>query len=386
MTRLLIVTTVEATLRGFLAPYARHFRDLGWRVDGMAKGASGSPECLAAFDACYEAVWSRNPLNPWSALRMPGLLRRRVAAGAYDLVHVHTPVAAFLTRFALRNLPGPGRPKVVYTAHGFHFEAHRKDLPNAVYAGLEKLAGAWTDRLVVINRADEKEALRRGIVDRARLTYMPGIGLDLSYYDPARIPPGQVAGVRTELGLAPGQPLFLMVANFDPGKRHQDLLAAFEALDAPDAHLALAGGGARAEGFRRWCRERGLDGRVHFLGYRRDIPALMRASLAMVHPSQREGLPRSVMEAMALGVPVIGTDIRGTADLLALGGGLKVRVGDVAALKAAMERLIRDPGHARTLGEEARPRMQDFDLPNLFRLHEALYAEVLATRPPVQAA
>ena len=377
MTRLLIVTTIEATLRGFLLPYARHFRALGWTVDGMAKGATESPECLAGFDHCYEASWSRNPLHP-GLFQMPGRIRRQVAAGGYDLVHVHTPVASFLTRFALRKLPAAGRPKVVYTAHGFHFIAGGNPLKNTVFAAVERLAGKWTDRLVVINHADELEAVRRRIVDPARLTYMPGIGLDLSYYDPAAIPPAQVAGVRAELGLRPGQPLFLMVAHFDPGKRHRDLLAAFAALDAPDAHLALAGTGPLLEPLKAWCRERGLEHRVHFLGYRRDAPALMLAALATVLPSEREGLPRSVMESMALGVPVIGTDIRGSGDLLDLGGGIKLPVGDVDGLRAALQRLLQDPEAARRLGAQARPRMQVYHIDNLVRMHEELYAEVLA--------
>ena len=378
MTRLLIVTTVEATLRGFLLPYATHFRALGWTVDGMAKGATESPECLAGFDHCYEASWSRNPMHP-GMLQMPERIRRQVLAGGYDLVHVHTPVAAFLTRFALRKLPSALRPKVVYTAHGFHFFAGGNPLKNAVFAAVERMAGQWTDRLVVINHADEREAVRRRIVDPARLTFMPGIGLDLAYYDPAAIPPAQVAGVRAELGLQPGQPLFLMVAHFDPGKRHRDLLAAFAALEDPGAHLALAGTGPLVEPLKAWCRQRRLDDQVHFLGYRRDAPALMLASLATVLPSEREGLPRSVMESMALGVPVIGTDIRGSGDLLALGGGIKLPVGDVDGLKAAMQRLIRDPAEARMLGEQARPRMQVYHIDNLIRMHEDLYAELLAS-------
>ena len=378
MSRLLIVSTVENTLRGFLAPYARHFRSLGWRVDGMARGASRSPECLAAFDRCIEAEWSRNPLRPSGMIQMPGCLRRVVEEGAYDLVHVHTPVAGFITRFALRNLPAPRRPKVVYTAHGFHFQAGRMAPGNALYAALERIAGPWTDRLVVINRADAREALRRRIVDERRLCYMPGIGLDLSFWDPTAVAPGRVAAVRSELGLRPGQPLLLMVAAFDPGKRHWDLLAAFAALADPEVHLALAGDGPLLEECRAWCVRHGLAGRVHFLGFRRDMPELILASLATVLTSEREGLPRSVMESMALGVPVIGTDIRGVGDLLDQCGGIKVPLGDEAALKAAMQRLIQDPDAARRLGEQSRPRMQPYHIENLLRMHEELYAGLLA--------
>ncbi len=377
LTRLLIATTIRATLEGFLLPYAAHFRAQGWTVDALARGATRSIACGEAFDQCFEADWTRNPLDIGGLIRSAEALRARVIQGEYDLVHVHTPVAAFITRFALRQLRRDRNLKVVYTAHGFHFHEGRGALGNAAFAAAERLAGRWTDRLVVINRTDEREALKRRIVTPDRLRYLPGIGLDLKHYSPETVTPEQVEGVRRELGLQPGQPLFLMVAEFNPGKRHRDLLAAFADLDAPAAHLAFAGNGPELEGLRRWCSERGLGERVHFLGYRRDIPVLMRASLATVLPSEREGLPRSVMESMALGVPVIGSDARGVRDLVDECGGLKVPVGDPAGLKAAMLEFLGDPEAARRMGEAARGRMSVYDIANLLGLHEELYHELL---------
>jgi glycosyltransferase involved in cell wall biosynthesis len=377
MKRLLIVTTVECTLQSFLLPYAAHFRHQGWTVDALAKGATSSQVCTESFDHCYEADWSRNPLRPQGLFRMPSILRDRVEAGHYDLVHVHTPVAAFITRYALRAFRKRGYPKVVYTAHGFHFHDGRSAFVNAVFATLERLAGPWTDRLVVINHADAQEAVRRRIVEPSRLRYMPGIGLDLSYYHSGSIREEDVASVRAEMGLEPGQPLFLMVAEFNPRKRHRDLLAAFALLDHPEAHLAFAGQGPLMAELMAWCRKRGLENRVHFLGHRRDIPVLIRASLATVLPSEQEGLPRSVMESMALEVPVIGADSRGLRDLIDECGGEKVPVGDVSALKAAMLRMIQDPARARALGEQARARMEPFHITHLLKMHEDLYAELL---------
>lgn len=348
-------------------------------MDALARGVTESVRCREVFDHCFEADWTRNPLDLRGLLRSGAALRSLVTREKYDLVHVHTPVAAFLTRFALRDLRREQGLKVIYTAHGFHFHDGRGALGNAVFAAAERLAGRWTDRLVVINRTDEQAALRHRIVDPTRLRYMPGIGLDLKQYSPTTTAPEAVDQVRRELGLLPGQPLFLMVAEFNPGKRHRDLLAAFAALGDSPAHLAFAGSGPEMEGLRRWCSEKGLSDRVHFLGHRRDIPALVRASLATVLPSEREGLPRSVMESMALGVPVIGSSARGVRDLLDECGGLKVPVGDIQGLKEAMERLLGDPEAARRMGEAAQAKMGAFDIPHLLQCHEALYQELLCT-------
>lgn len=379
MTRLLIVTTAHVTLEGFLLPYAAHFRAKGWLVDGLARGATRSAPCQAAFDRCFDAEWSRSPLDPHGLFGMSGFLRKLVRDGNYDLLHVHTPVAAFITRCALRHLPRSG-PRIVYTAHGFHFHAGRSWIPNALFASAERLAGRWTDRLVVINQADRQEALRRGIVDASRLRFMPGIGLDLTHYSPASVPAADVEAVRRAMGLSAAQALFLMVGEFNPGKRHRDLLMAFAGLEDDSAHLAFAGTGLLEEELRGWVAKAGLSQRVHFLGFQKDVRPYMLASLATILPSEREGLSRSVMESIALGVPVIGSSARGVRDLLEECGGFQVPVGDSPALGRAMLRLIREPHLAQRVGALGRSKVERYGLPNLVHIHEQLYDELLAER------
>ena len=100
--KILFITTVSSTLRAFLLPFATHFRQKGWRVDAMASGASGCADCRAAFDHTFEVEWSRSPLNFANLLKAPRQIRSVVENGEYDIVHVHTPIAAFVTRAALR--------------------------------------------------------------------------------------------------------------------------------------------------------------------------------------------------------------------------------------------------------------------------------------------
>jgi glycosyltransferase involved in cell wall biosynthesis len=372
MPSLLMVTTVPDTLRGFLLPFAEHFRRRGFRVDAMAAGVSGCPDSVAAFDRVWEVAWSRNPLD----LRNLAVARRvREVATRYDLVHVHTPVASFVTRLALRGRPGTGRPRVIYTAHGFHFYRGGPRLRGLAFRVLEQLAGRWTDYLVVINREDEEAA--RQIVPAERVRYMPGIGIDLDRYAPAAVSQTDVSRVRRELGLGAASRLFLMIAEFIPRKRHRDALAAFARLDRPDARLAFAGTGPLVDEMKRRAAELGVADRVHFLGVRRDIPALVRASVAVLLPSQQEGLPRSAMESMSLGVPVVGSRIRGTADLLEGGGGVLVPVGDLTTLTDALARILDHPEEAREMGRRGRERVASYHLDTIIALHEALYEEAL---------
>ena len=118
---LLLVATTHLTVRSFLLPFARHFRALGWRVDAAAEGISACPDCGPAFDRVWDVNWSRNPLSLGNLTDARARIGALATSVGYDLVHVHTPVAAFVTRLALRRHRRAKRLKVIYTAHGFHF-------------------------------------------------------------------------------------------------------------------------------------------------------------------------------------------------------------------------------------------------------------------------
>ncbi|MBP3848817.1 MAG: glycosyltransferase, partial [Pyramidobacter sp.] len=332
MPKLLIITTIQRTLRDFLLPYGDHFRSLGWQVDAMANVRDPYPVAEEHFDHFYAVDWGRNPLDPRNFGRTPRFIRELVEREKYDIVHVHTPVAAFVTRFALRKLRAAGTVKVVYTAHGFHFFKGNSPLKNFVFLNLEKLAGRWTDHLIVMNREDFSAAQTHRIVPPEHLTLMPGIGVDLSKYSAASVTADQITAVRRELGLAPEDKYILMVAEFNPGKRHRDAILALAQAQTVHLHLVFAGWGPLFEEMKELAVKAGVAERCHFLGHLEDVRPLLKGAATSVLPSEREGLPRSVMESMGILVPVIGTNIRGTQDLLENGCGKLYKVGDTCAL------------------------------------------------------
>lgn len=376
--RLLFLTTVPITLRSFLFPYVRHFRALGWTVDGAAAGASACARCREEFDHVFDVSWSRSPFRPSNLTRAPGELRRIVARGQYDLIHVTTPVAAFVTRYALRGLRGSNGPKLIYTAQGFHFHRRNPAPLNLVFRALEWLAGRWTDHLVVVNREDRVAGERYRLVPPDRLTYMPGIGIDLAHYGARAVSEDEVAAVRRELGLGASERMFLMVAELSHRKRPLDAILAFERLARPDTCLVLAGDGPLHDRLAAHVEHAGLGRRVLLLGRRSDVPRLMRAAVATVLTSRQEGLPRVVKESMALETPVIGTRIRGTEELLEDGCGLLFEVGDVEQLSRHMAAVLDDPAAARACAKKARERIEGYDERILVHLHEELYARALA--------
>lgn len=376
----LFVTTVPITLEAFLLPFADHFRARGWRVDALANGATANERIAGHFDERFDVAWSRDPLAPSNLLRASGTVRRIVREGAYDLVHVHTPVAAFTTRYALRSHGRGGRPVVVYTAHGFHFYRGQPALPHAIFRTLERIAAPWTDYLVTVDREDFDAARALHGLPAERVRLIPGIGVDTERFSPEAASAEDAARVRGELDVPAEAFLLVMVAEFAPVKRHAFVLDALARVRDPRVLLALVGDGPLEARLRAAVARLGLSERVRFAGYRRDIPAVLRAADALVLASEREGLNRSVLEAMASGRPVIGTDTRGIADAVGKDAGWIVVKTDAAALAAAIDAAAADPDEVARRGAAARARaVAEFSLERILEAYDELYGEALAS-------
>lgn len=377
--RALFVTTVPVTLEVFLAPFARHFREQGWRVDALARDASGTATLRDSFDAVYDAHWTRSPR---SLLHLPQIareVRELVARNRYDLVHVHTPIAAFATRFALRS--ARPRPVVIYTAHGFHFYAGGRTITNAIYHAMERAAARWTHYLVTINAEDFAAARAFGTIARERVRLIPGIGVDPTPFAEGAVPDSAVQALRSELDVPHDAFVLLMIAEFGAVKRHAHLLDALAQVRDERVVTVLVGDGPLEGAIRERAAALGLSKRVRFAGYRRDIPALLAAADALVLVSEREGLARSVLEAMAAGRPVIGTRTRGITDLVEPDAGWIVPKHDTAALARAIGEAAASPAECETRGAAGRHHVIDtYALPRIIAAYEELYREALASR------
>jgi glycosyltransferase involved in cell wall biosynthesis len=376
-----MVAAVSATVQNFLTPYAVHFRRMGWRVEAAANGATVNPGLEWVFDQRHDLPLSRSIRDIGGILRTMQALSVILEPG-YDIVHVHHPIAAFVTRAAIRRMPAERRPAVVYTAHGFSFYPRGGLARNALFIAAERLAGRWTDRLIVINDEDHAAALKHRIVPSRRLVLMPGIGLDTQWYSRSSVPAEEIAAARARLRIGPGTPLFAVVGELSRRKRPLDVVAALERMEHRDCHLVFLGDGPERARVEAAIREAGVGDRVHLLGPVMDVRPTVASAAALVLASRMEGLPRCVMEALSLGVPVIATDARGNPDLVAPDAGIVVPVGDVSALARAMDRILDDPDEARAMAVRGRRRIVErYEISILIARHEDLYQELLAERP-----
>lgn len=377
----LFVTTVPITLEAFLLPFSTHFRAQGWRIDALANEATQRTGLLAEFDTIYDIAWSRNPLAISDHFDTWNRVRRVVIEGRYDIVHVHTPIAAFVTRLALRSLSAQDRPTIIYTAHGFHFYSGQGRLGHALFRTLERTAAPWTDHLVTINQEDYEAARSFGTIDPDRVRFIPGIGVDTELYSEAAVNPTEAARVRTELNIPAGAFMLSMVAEFSPVKRHAHILSALARVQNESVILVLAGEGPLVAETHALAEKLGVSARVRWAGFRRDIPAVLAASDALTLVSAREGLPRSVLEAMSMGRPVIGTATRGIADAVGDDAGWIAPRNDVDALAAAIDRAAADREECKRRGASARERAREhFSLAGVLASYEQLYREASTRR------
>jgi glycosyltransferase involved in cell wall biosynthesis len=377
--QILLAASVPVHFRAFHLPWVRRLQELGCVVHGAADKISEMPECVTAFDHVHDIPFPRSPVKLAQARAAGAALVELIERKRIELMHVHTPVTAFVARKYAHQFRPLGL-KTIYTAHGFHFHHHGNPITNRIFQMVEKKAGAWTDYVVVINRDDEMAAQRVGIVPKERIFFIPGVGIDLEQFSPARVSQEEVQRVRDELKLKANDKLVTMVAEFTLNKRHRDVVEAVAGLKRQDIHVAFVGEGGGQAAVESQVSRLGLQGQIHFLGYRRDVPALFRAANCAVLTSQREGLPRSVMEALCLEVPVVGSDARGIRDLLEGGGGIVVAVGDVQALANGIRALVDDPQKAREMGAAGRRSMAAYALPNVLKLNEELYRRALGDR------
>ncbi|OIQ58343.1 putative glycosyltransferase EpsD [Moorella thermoacetica] len=368
----MFVATVYTHLAAFHLPFMQLLQGKGYEVHAAASPDQGRKEEVEAIGVrCWEIPFSRSPysLKNWRALRELG---RLLEAYRFDLIHVHTPVASFLGRYLARVT---GQGPVLYTAHGFHFY-HGAPLRNwLLYYPAERLAARWTNGLIVMNREDYDSAVKMGFRPGENLFYVHGVGVDLKKFAGGT---GSI-NIQEKLGLGKNDIVVTCVAEFSPVKNHAFLLEAWSKFIARkiNTSLWLAGDGYLRPYFERMVHKKRI-GRVHFLKFCRDIPQVLQETDIFVLVSRREGLPRSLMEAMAAGKPVVASDVRGNRDLVDHGRtGFLVGLGDVEGLAGYLELLARDKNLRLALGRAAREKIGDYSLDKVLAEMAAVYRRYL---------
>jgi glycosyltransferase involved in cell wall biosynthesis len=287
-----------------------------------------------------------SPVRDLAAL---AALVRLMRAWRPAVVHTHTSKAGFIGRLAARVA---GVPVVVHQPHGHVFYAYWGPVRTALYLRLERLAACWTDRIVTLTDRGAAEHLARGVGRPAQYVTIPsGVPVEsLRAQAPAR----DVA--RGDLGLAPDAFVVMGVGRLVPVKGFDVLVEALPAVAAavPSTCVVLVGDGPERDALERRVAALGLADRVRFAGAQPDVVRYLAAADVLAAPSRNEGMGRALVEALALGVPVVASVVGGIPDVVTdRQDGRLVPAEDPRALAEALTELGRDPTLVAKLGAAA---------------------------------
>jgi glycosyltransferase involved in cell wall biosynthesis len=369
-----VVQPTTAGLSGYVADACADQQRRGWHVAVACPDEGDVPRRLAEL---------RITRFRWAAQRSPGLrtlaearrLRRLVGAFRPDVVHLHSSKAGLAGRLPPGTARGH-RPLVVFQPHGWSWPAAGQGLGRLALLW-ERAAARRTDLLVCVGAGEAQLAIAGRVPGHLRIVRN---GVDLTRFRPADAE--ERARARARLGVAPDVPLAVCVGRVTRQKGQDVLLKAWPLVRAgcPGAELAIVGSGDRLAEFR------GRTGAGVRFTYEVDDPRpWYAASDVVVLPSRWEGLPFTALEAMAMGRPVVASDIPGLSEVVAPGAGALVPPGDVRALSEAVRERLSDARLAETEGLMAAGLALGCDAGRTFAELAAVVAEALQETRAVQA-
>lgn len=363
---LFVATVVKAHIMVFHLPYLKMFKELSYEVhvaaknDFSSKGDCEIPYCDKYFDIEFE----RFPLNTHN-IKAYRKLKKIIATEKYDIVHCHTPVGGLLGRLCSKGMRSKGT-KVYYTAHGFHFYQGAPKINWLAYYPVEKLCAKYTDVLITINKEDYK--LAKNKMKAKKIVCVPGVGIDLEKFANLTVDKVQK---REELDIPSDAFLLLSVGELNENKNHEIVIRALSKLENINVHYAIAGKGDLKEHLENIVEEQNIKDKVHLLGFRNDVAELYKTADCFIHPSFREGLPVSIMEAMASGLPVICSTVRGNMDLVDKDGGWLFCPQSVEECQNAITSAI--GGDLEAMGQYNLEKSKQFEIENILSVMREIY-------------
>lgn len=334
MKKALIISTVSRQFPLFERGNIEILKELGYEVHGAANYSDANIPLDKLKITNHHINIQRNPFsikNIGAYNELLSLIKKE----NYDLVHCHSPMGGVLGRLAGRKAKVKN---ILYTAHGFHFFKGSPLVNWICYFPIEWICSFFTDILITINEEDYK--LANKLLCMRKVYNVPGIGIDISRFKQSNI---NREKKRKEFNIAEDDIILLSIGELSKRKNHELAIRALAQFNNSNLHYYIVGKGKLEEYLKSLCESLGVSQQVHFLGFQKNIEELCSISDIFIFPSKQEGLPVSVMEAMASKLPIIASDIRGNKDLiLHEKGGYLVPYKNLKEFKKRIELLVND--------------------------------------------
>jgi len=345
------VTAISDTVEAFLLPLIEKLARKGHEIEIITHDRDGKlaeNEIIKQYNCEVFNVEIPRSVSPWKMFSSYNTLYELFKGMKPDVVQTHTPVASMLARKAAAKAKVP---RIIYTCHGFYFHENMNPFMRSIFSHMEKRAAKYTDYIFTVNNEDRKYALAHHFIDEDHIINLNGVGIDTRVrFNPLRINEDIRQALRGEFGISDKESVITFVGRLVREKGVVELINAFATLSESrkDVKLLIVGEtlkSDREEDLRRtldnMIKAKHLQDRVIFAGHRSDIPEILSITDVFALPSYREGMPVSSLEALSMGVPVVGSFIRGLREEVQEGEtGFLVPVRDTNRLYKALDNTL----------------------------------------------
>lgn len=367
MKKVLFTATVDAHILAFHTPYLKYFKDKGYEVHVATNGDEEIPYCDKKIKISFE----RSPfkINNLKAIRQ---LKKVINEEKYDLIHTHTPMGSVVTRFAAKKARKKYKTRVIYTAHGFHFYKGAPKKFWLMFYPVEKFLARYTDDLITINKEDYELAKKKF---KTKVYYVPGVGIDPKKFD-IKMSEKEKEDLRKSLGIKKDDFVMIYPAELSYRKNQEWLIRTLEKTIQKNKkiHIILPGKDSLNGGLEPIIKELKLQKNIHLLGFRKDIPKLLKISNLAVSSSRQEGLPVNIMEAMYTELPIVVTDCRGNSDLIDQGkSGFIVNQGDSATFVKRIKTIYKKEVDINKMGKLSKKKADKYMIDKILEEYKKIY-------------
>ena len=367
MKKVLFTATVDSHILQFHIPFLKLFKDKGYEVHVATNGNEEIPYC----DVKHFIPFERNPLKI-NNIKAIFKLKKICDFEKFDIIHTHTPMGSVVTRLAANNSRKKYHTRVLYTAHGFHFFKGASLINWLLFYPVEKVLARYTDTLILINKEDY-ELAKRKFKKCKDIQYVPGVGIDENKFN-FSLSNKEKIELRKSLGLNEDSFVMIYPAELSNRKRQIWLINTISNLlyKNSNIHLLLPGKDSLNGKCQQLVSELNLDNQVHFLGYRKDIPSLLKISDLALSTANQEGLPVNIMEAMFVGLPIVATNCRGNRDLVKDNvNGYLIELNDKSSFSKMVESLYKNKNDS--FGKQSKIIIKDYMLDKKMEKMKKIY-------------
>jgi glycosyltransferase involved in cell wall biosynthesis len=336
--------------------------------------ALGFKNTLIAEDLVREVRPLRDVMAFFQLCRLIKNIAAAHPAAAPVIVHTHSSKAGILGRWAARCV---SIPIIIHSIHGFGFHDYQSRVVRDLFILIEKITAPITTKFIAVSAANQQKGVALHLFSSEKVVVIRS-GIEITRFQNPAVSRSQF---RCSLNIPETAPVIAMIACLKPQKAPLDFIKVCDSVakELPDARFILVGDGVLREAVENEIEGRKLRHCMHLLGWRNDIPEILKAIDVLVLTSLWEGLPRVFPQALVAGVPVVATRVDGASEAIKDGvNGFLLDPGDVEGLARKTISLIQSPLQLSSMEVQNRQIVAEFDIQRMVSQQEALYKDLLS--------